>query len=461
MITRDRKYLEADGSPGLMLLRGVCREHANELPRLERLRDIYQLNHAIDNRVRKSGQPNNKLTHDLPGYIVAIAAGYLVGQPVAYAGEDQEAALFALKDAYDRANVPSIDAELAQDASTYGKAVELCYANAQSAPRCAQASPLSCYVVYDDTVEHLPLFGVQEGDVRNAQGERTGSRVVVYTPDQVLTYEGADTQSVQLADRAPHYFGGVPMVEYWNNAQEMGDFERVLSLIEAYDLLESDRVNDKSQFVDALLVLLGVSGFGQSDNPEDTRTPAQRLREDKVICLPADGADAKWLCQQLNEADVEVLRKALVSDIHKLSMVPDLTDENFAANASGVAMRYKLFGLEQLTKGKERWFEEGLRSRLRLFSHFLSVKGMPLLDAERVQITFTRALPVNELEMAQMVQTLQGIVPDELLLAQVPFVSDTEAALAMLSKQKQEQLKQQQAVFGDYKDANKAEGADE
>ena len=70
-----------------------------------------------------------------------------------------------------------------------------------------------------------------------------------------------------------------------------------------------------------------------------------------------------------------MLRRALSEDIHKFSMVPDLTDEQFAANASGVAMRYKLLGLEQLTGVKERYFREGLRCRVRLFAHYLALLG--------------------------------------------------------------------------------------
>ena len=73
--------------------------------------------------------------------------------------------------------------------------------------------------------------------------------------------------------------------EYWNNARETGDFERVLPLIDAYDILQSDRVNDKQQFADALLVLTGVMGIA-SPEENDARTPGERLRQDKTLALP-------------------------------------------------------------------------------------------------------------------------------------------------------------------------------
>ena len=59
--------------------------------------------------------------------------------------------------------------------------------------------------------------------------------------------------------RERHFFGGVPMTEYWNNQRERGDFEGVKALIDAYDALQSDRVNDKQQFTDALMVIYGAT----------------------------------------------------------------------------------------------------------------------------------------------------------------------------------------------------------
>jgi len=116
-------------------------------------------------------------------------------------------------------------------------------------------------------------------------------------------------------------------------------------------------------------------------------------------------------------------------------MVPDLSDEHFSGNASGVAMRFKLLGLEQLVKIKERWFREGLRSRLRLFASFLAMRGGAAIDADAVQITFKRRLPVNEVEVAQMLGALEGLVPKEILIGQVPFVEDAKGAMEMLGKE--------------------------
>jgi SPP1 family phage portal protein len=451
MITRDKALL-VGGAPTQELLRSVIKEFQNDASRRDRLLKYYQREHDICNRTRAAGLPNNKLVHDFPGYIVSMATGYLVGNAVGYSDEKQEEALRGVLEAYKRDSVDSVDSEIATDASVFGVGVEICYAGQDSKPHTSKLDRRNAFVVYDDTVEHTPLFGVQWMSTVKADGTANGFKAWVYTPTSRIPYQGSTIESLaETGAVEAHYFGIVPIVEYWNNPRESGDFEPVMTLIDAYDGLQSDRINDKQQFVDALLILYGVSGLQDSEDPEDERTAGQRIHDEGVLQFPeADKGKAEWLTKQLTESDVEVLKDAVKSDIHKFSMVPDLTDQEFAGNSSGVAMKFKLLGLEQLTKTKERWFREGLRWRLRLFSNFLGVKGASRLDADTVSMTFTRSLPVNDLEIAQTVQTLQGIVPDEILLKQVPWVSDVKEALAMLEKQKAEAAKAQQEAFGAY-----------
>jgi len=59
-------------------------------------------------------------------------------------------------------------------------------------------------------------------------------------------------------------------------------------------------------------------------------------------------------------------------------------------------------------------------------------------DWRGIEIIFTRNIPSNDTDIANMVNTLSGIVSDETLLAQIPFVEDVEAELERLKTQKEE-----------------------
>ena len=110
-------------------------------------------------------------------------------------------------------------------------------------------------------------------------------------------------------------------------------------------------------------------------------------------------------------------------------------------------MKYKLLGLEQLVRIKERWFREALRERIRRYAHFLALKGKQGLEADGVTMTFFRSLPVNDLEIAQTVQTYAGHVPEALLMTQVPFVEDPAQAVEDLKQERKESAKMQAAAF--------------
>ena len=286
----------------------------------------------------------------------------------------------------------------------------------------ASLDPRSAFVVYDDTVGQKPLFGVYYMPVSGSDGYRTGYRV--YLCDRSTVREFFTTPSFTITqESAPydHYFGDVPMIEYYNNWDLQGDFEQVTTLIDAYNTLQSDRINDKEQFVDSLLV---IKGQILGDTEEEEASTFNAIKKYGVMTMD-DTGDAKWLTRQFDESSVDILRRSLESDIHKFSGVPCLSDESFSGNSSGVAMKYKLLAFEQMTKIKERYFTEGLKIRLGLISNALDVLGFAKVDTSDISIIFTHDLPENEAEIAQTVNLLKDILTKDQLVKLLPYdISD-------------------------------------
>ena len=138
----------------------------------------------------------------------------------------------------------------------------------------------------------------------------------------------------------------------------------------------------------------------------------------------------------LDENAIEVLRKALKQDIYTFSHVPNLTDENFASNVSGVAMEYKLLGLEMITKTKEQHYSKSLRKRIKLFCNYLGLKQIAL-DAKAIVPQYKRGLPKNLLELSQIINNLDGKVSLRQLISLLPFVEDPDAELKALEEEQE------------------------
>ena len=417
-----------DGINERILARLIAR-HSLEQERLDKLFRYYAGQHDICSRRRSNGNiANNKIVCNHAKYIVDIAKSYLVGNPVTYScseGYDIE----AVKNSFYVQDMASIDAELEKTMSIYGRAYELVYADEDSQPKSVSLPPMNTFIVYGAGVGENPLYGVHYYKKRDLDGSVTGVCCVVCDDTMFYTYENRQDsfEKMSLTDKRRHYFGKIPMLEYRNNEERQGDFEQLIPLIDAYNLLESDRVNDKEQFVDAFLFLTGI---------DLDSSQAKKLREERIL-MGYEGANAQYLAKVMSESDVEVLKDALKTDIHRFSMVPDLSDRTFGSNLSGVAIKYKLMGFEQHVRNKERYFAKSLKKRFELYTSFLALKGaMEFVPLHRVDVVFTRNMPVNELEVSQMVRNLEGIATNETLLSQLSFVGDPKEEARLAAKER-------------------------
>lgn len=441
MIQIDRRYVpDSDHIPHEVLKR--CFEiYKTELERLSILKRYYDGEHKIKHRKLTDGLPNNKIIANHAEYITDMATGYVFGEPVVYGGNADY-----INNVFTEIDEDSHNNDLALDLSIFGSANEIIYMSDDSKPitKLACASPLDGFLVCDTTIEKKPLFGVHVTKIEDLDGQISGYTIDVYTKNIKATYEAeTNLQTFILKAEEPHYFADVPFIEYKNNATNKGDFEGVISLIDAYNLLQSDRVNDTEQLVDAFLVIVGQS---LGDNLQEKVATTKALRELKVIELD-EGGEARWLTKTLNETEIEVLKNSLKTDIHEFSKVPCLTDENFAANSSGVAMKYKLLGFEQLAKTKERYFKQGLRKRLKLISEVEKLRANSF-NSNDIDIIMTRSLPVDEELSARVAAETSDFLSWETRLQRFDAEIDVDEEKAKLESEREMNAERQRTLLG-------------
>ncbi|MDO4926924.1 MAG: phage portal protein [Turicibacter sp.] len=446
-IIKDRDLLNEDGSVPVELLVKCFENHNRMKMRYEKMHRYYDGKHDILHRTLSSDLlPNNKLICNHAEYITDMAVGYVFGTPISYTGDES---IEQLNDIFIEIDEDSHNNELALDCSICGVGYELLYMNNEEVPypELAVLNPMSTFLVCDDTVNQKPMFGVAYSPKFDINDTLKGYEVNVYTDKEIYRYMFDDLQdrSPQEIDLDEHYFGEVPIIEYQNNKKLKGDFEGVISLIDAYNLLQSDRVNDKEQMVDALLAVVGASLGDDQDEKVET---ARLLKEMKIIELD-EGGDAKWLVKGLNEQQTEILKKSLKDDIHEFSKVPCLTDENFVGNASGVAMKYKLLGFEQLGKTKERYFKKGLRQRLKLMANIENIRAKNI-DVKTIDITMKRSLPVDDEALARIAQETEGFISWETRVLRFDSEIDVEEERKRLEEERQKSLEETQKAFGSY-----------
>ena len=387
--------------------------------RYKMLERYYLGNHDILNRTKEDRLKNNKVVVNHAKYITDTNTGYLLGNPVDYQATG-DYNIEAILDAYKKQTINDLDSEIAKDVSIFGGQYEYVYANENAEPKSCEIDNKNAIIVYDDTVEHNKLFGLIYRPI--FKGEEFKYWEIIYCDKSVIrTYKSFSKSLNQVGVDQPHKFGDVPMIQYKNNPELLGDFEPVITLIDAYNLLQSDRVNDKEQLVDAILCMYGMDFDDEQ---------AEMLKESRMLAnIPVDGR-VEYLVKTLQEGDVDVLRQNIENDIHKISMVPNMSDENFVGNSSGVAIRYKLLAFEQNIKNKERYMEKGLMERFKLYNNYLvAISKMSEVPVEEVDAVFTRNLPSNDYEISQMINNLSDFVDTETLISQLSFIKDASEVI--------------------------------
>lgn len=435
-------------APDKRIIRQLISKHISKVGDLKKNMAYYQGKHKI----LEDAKRENRLVCNHAKDISDTASSYFIGNPVTY---KSDADIKNLTDSLETAGADETDGDNGLDLSIYGLAYEYVYVKENENNLLTKnLSPENTFMVKDDSIEENELFAVYYYVRKDDSG--TGPEhyiATVLTPNYKYELDIQNNEVPQLTTElpVPHYLGEIPIIEYLNNKLAIGDFELQIPLIDAYNALMSDRITDKEQFIDAILAIYGTllsdeDEPGTEEEDQNIKKAKERLKKYKVLEMP-DTAKAEYLTRTFDESGVEILKKAIEQDIHKFSHIPCMSDESFGGNVSGVAMEFKLLGMENITKIKTRYYRKGLRKRIRIFCNYLALHGKSV-DPAGITMTFTRALPKNLLEISQIVANLWGKVSRKTLLSQVPFVDDVDEELKALDEETEENLKRQQEVFG-------------
>ena len=213
--------------------------------------------------------------------------------------------------------------------------------------------------------------------------------------------------------------GVIPLMPFYNNCQGCGDFEMVTGLVDAYNLLLSGAMDDMQSVANAFLALYGMQGTTQKDIEQANRT--------RILAL-SEGGRAEFVVKNLNHEALGQLEINLRRSILQLSMTPDLCDEHFAGNSSGVALQYKLWGIEQVRAAKERTFTDGMGTLLAALTAGERLLGCGV-DLRGGEMTFYKNLPQDYAALVSTLLSRSPLLSKRTILENLPWVADVQEEL--------------------------------
>ena len=320
----------------------------------------------------------------------------------------------------------SEDSDFLLDALVYGVAAELMYLDNAGQVRFRLITPTNCFGIYDDT-----LTGDLMYFVRMYQGSLWDNSniyyVDVYSDNLIKHYKmNGDNGYLEFLSEEKHYFSQCP-ANIFMLPDEKSIFDCVLPLQDAVNELVSSEIDDYSAFCDAYLVL---------ENVDAETEDIQMMKQNRVLLLP-EGAKASWLTKNANDAQVENILQRIHDSIYRIAKCPDFSSETFVGGvSSGIAIRYRLTGMENRAGIIEGRMKKALQRRIEIICGIASLKLGERVFRD-IQIDFKRNIAVDETTTINMINALKGTVSDATLLAQLPFIDDVNAELEAVAAQKE------------------------
>jgi SPP1 family phage portal protein len=432
-------------------------------PKYIKYQKIYENKHKIAGRPKvDDNKPNNKLSNDFGGQIIDNTVGYFLGNPIILnyteppkakarvetdpndVGVDlEQIGDTVVQDELDKILLDNdkddLFMEWGKEAMIKGLSHILIYQNEESKTRFMRVSPEDVILVYKNSSTKELQYAIRLYDIDTEDTDTTTHYAEVYDTTGYDIFKCTDggikggraNSGYTFVERKPHIYGMIPIVTTYNNEERMSDLERVASLIDDYDKVLSDVSNEFEVFRNAYLML---------KNMVADKVSIEKLKREGILEVMENG-DAKFITKQIQTEALENHLNRLSANIHKFSQVPDMTDENFAGNLSGVAIRFKLFGIETKCIIKERKMEKAIKDLFRVITAPLRVLTGREVDVLNLKVEFTRNVPNNVTELVDTVTKLEGKVDKETLLALLPFIDNPKEVLEKLKMDAEEAKK--------------------
>lgn len=402
--------------------------NTNERPKLVQNGKYYDGEHSILlKEFSDVSKPCNKIITNFCAEVVDNYNGYITGVPVTYTAEGFE----EVKNILEYNDYTDADNELLKKALVYGVAYEIVYLDAEGKQRFGLFDSKEVIPIYDGSIEKNLKYVIRfylEDEL-----DSKGNYIVELYDERTITTYRADGgfSEFTMLDVKQHYYNDIPIIVFELNGEGKSVFEKVLTLQNAYNTLLSAEIDDFEAFCDAYMILKGVVA-------DDT--DLAKMKQNRILVLDADsGAD--YLTKEVNSQQIQQLLDTIEQNIRKISSCPNFNDETFG-NASGIAMAYKLLGMENKASTIINNMTKALRRRIELLCGVLKLTNDEIIWRD-VTISFTRNLPVNIVEIANLINQLRGIVSHETLVSQIPFISDAKEEVSKV-------LQEQKNTLGSY-----------
>ena len=389
---------------------------------------------------------NHKINENRAYEIVKFHKGYVFGEPIQYVRRERATSkeaddviateINSLNGYMADANKSACDNTLAEWMYVAGTGYRLTLPNTkwekdsdESPLNIYALDPMKTFVVYSTDVDEHVLMAVVV-----VERENNDKVFSVYTENEYFEFT-----EYGKPESKPNTLGMIPIVEYPAENARLGVFEVAMTLLDALDELQSNRMDDIVQFVNSFLAILG----GELD-----KETVEKLEAYKTLCLP-EGTDAKYLSATLSQSDVQTLKNDIYSAILTICGVPNRNGGSSTSDTgSAVILRDGWEAAEARAKATEEIFKSSEKEFLKIVLRILRDTVGTKLRLSDITPHFTRRNYDNIASKSQVLIAMlnNSKIHPEVAYAACGMFPDPESAYLQGMAYYEEQMKKWEPV---------------
>lgn len=260
---------------------------------------------------------------------------------------------------------------------------------------------------------------------------------------EVIHVNGPDGVTRVEKSRTSISWGRIPFIEQANNADKLTDLEPIKDLIDAYDLVSSKGTNNLMDFNEFYAVIQGFGGDAAS-------AIVKKLEVNRAVSVNGEKGAIEMKQLDLQMAGRIDWLKELWKAIHVFGQAVDVSNDQMGTAPSGVSLKFQYTLLDLKANNMIIEAETALKDHLTFLTGEINKRDGKKYDPEMIRVTFNKSQITNDAETVRMIMNSDNLVPERILLAAHPLVTDVDQAYKDLLEQRKQKLEEQRAQFGEF-----------
>lgn len=387
---------------------------------------------------------NNKLVHNFLRKLIDQKVGYLLSKPLSVQTDNVEYQKL-LAEYFDKTMLRLIQ-NVGKEAITKGRAWLFVYYNEQGELAFKKIPAEEIIPLWKDS-DHTELdavIRVYEIEAYEGMNKKILKKVEFWDTTGVKHYvmEGNLIPDVELGEAAGHFsivdqegekpvsWERVPFICFKYNNEEIPLLKFIKSLIDDYDKQKSDNANNLEDLPNSIYVVKNYAGT-------DAGEFRKNISQYRVVFTEGEGG-VDTISLELNteayKTHMEINRK----DIYEFGRGVDTEAKELGNSPSGISLKFLYADLDMDANIIETEFQAALEQLLWFMdTHIANTTGKDF-SGEAVSFIFNRDILINETETITNVKNSMGILSDETIVANHPYVTDVKKELNRIKKQEKE-----------------------